>query len=82
MSLRARSSSGETRHDPGTGVPGVTRVGWKADGKSGPWASALEDAEALVNLAGESIAGKRWTPQRKAQLHDSRSSQPAASRLR
>ena len=63
---------GDTRHDPGTGVPGVTRVGWKADGKSGAWASALEDADGLINLAGESIAGKRWTPQRKAQLHDSR----------
>ena len=64
--------SGDTRHDPGTGVPGVTRVGWKADGKSGPWAAALEDAHALINLAGDSIAGKRWTPQRKAQLRDSR----------
>jgi len=63
---------GDTRHDPGTGVPGVTRVGWKADGKSGPWAPTLEGADALVNLAGESIAGKRWTPQRKAQLRDSR----------
>lgn len=63
---------GDTRHDPGTGVPGVTRVGWKADGKTGPWAAVLEDADALINLAGESIAGKRWSPQRKAQLHDSR----------
>jgi uncharacterized protein (TIGR01777 family) len=53
-------------------VPGVTRVGWKADGRTGPWAAALEDADALINLAGESIAGKRWSPQRKAQLHDSR----------
>jgi uncharacterized protein (TIGR01777 family) len=64
--------AGDTRHDPGTGVPGVTRVGWKADGKTGPWASALENAEALINLSGESIAGKRWSPQRKAQLRDSR----------
>ena len=31
---------GESRHDPGTGVPGVTRVGWKPDGQSGPWAAA------------------------------------------
>ena len=23
---------GESRHDPGTGVPGVTRVGWRPDG--------------------------------------------------
>ena len=28
--------AGDTRHDPGTGVPGVTRVGWKPDGKIGP----------------------------------------------
>jgi uncharacterized protein len=63
---------GDTRHDPGTGVPGVTRVGWNPDGKSGPWAPALEGADALINLAGESIAGKRWSPQRKAQLRDSR----------
>ena len=63
---------GDTRHDPGTGVPGVTRVGWKPDGKSGPWSAALEEADAVINLAGESIAGKRWSPQRKAQLHDSR----------
>ena len=64
--------AGDTRHDPGTGVPGVTKVGWKPDGKSGPWAATLDSADALVNLAGESIAGKRWTPQRKAALRDSR----------
>jgi uncharacterized protein (TIGR01777 family) len=64
--------AGDMRHDPGTGVPGITRVGWTADGKPGPWAAALEGADALVNLAGESIAGKRWTPQRKAALRDSR----------
>ena len=64
--------AGDTRHDPGTGVPGITKVGWKPDGKSGPWASALDSADALINLAGESIAAKRWTPQRKAILRDSR----------
>lgn len=63
---------GEPRHDPGTGVPGVTRVGWKPDGQSGPWASALDGADAVVNLAGASIADERWTPQRKAVLRDSR----------
>ncbi|HXW08187.1 MAG TPA: TIGR01777 family oxidoreductase [Vicinamibacterales bacterium] len=64
--------SGDTRHDPGTGVPGITRVGWKPDGTSGPWAAAVEAADAVVNLAGESVAGARWTPQRKALLRDSR----------
>jgi uncharacterized protein (TIGR01777 family) len=64
--------SGDTRHDPGTGLPGVTRVGWKPDGKCGPWAAVIEGADALVNLAGASIADGRWTEQRKAQLRESR----------
>lgn len=63
---------GESRHDPGTGVPGVTRVGWRPDGHGGPWASALDGADALINLAGASIGAGRWTPARKAVLVDSR----------
>jgi uncharacterized protein len=64
--------AGEARHDSGTGVPGITRVGWKPDGQSGAWAAVLDGADALVNLAGENLADRRWTPQRKAQLRDSR----------
>lgn len=63
---------GESRHDPGTGVPGVTRVGWNPEGQSGRWAAALDGADAVVNLAGVSLADERWTPQRKALLRDSR----------
>ena len=63
---------GESRHDSGTGVPGVTRVGWRPEGPTGRWASALEGSDAVVNLAGAGIGDKRWTPQRKALLHDSR----------
>jgi uncharacterized protein (TIGR01777 family) len=63
---------GETRHESGTGVPGITRVGWNPDGGSGPWAAMLSGADAVINLAGASIGEKRWTPQRKAELRDSR----------
>ena len=63
---------GESRHESGTGVPGITRVGWQPDGQSGPWAAALDGADAVINLAGASIGDKRWTPQRKAELRDSR----------
>jgi uncharacterized protein len=63
---------GQSRHEPGTGMPGITSVGWSPDGQSGPWAEAIDGADAVVNLAGESIAGKRWSPQRKAALRDSR----------
>ena len=63
---------GETRHDPGTGVPGITRVGWAPDGTSGPWTSAIDGADAVINLAGESIDKGRWSAERKAQLRNSR----------
>lgn len=63
---------GTARHEPGTGVPGITRVGWAPEGRSGPWADAINGADAAINLAGESVGTKRWTPQRKALLRDSR----------
>jgi uncharacterized protein (TIGR01777 family) len=70
--LTRELAEGESRHDSGTGVPGVTRVGWRPDGQPGVWASVLDGAAAVVNLAGASIGERRWTPQRKALIHDSR----------
>jgi uncharacterized protein len=63
---------GVTRHDPGTGVPGITRVGWAADGATGPWAATLEGADAVINLSGESLASRRWSEAAKKRLRDSR----------
>jgi uncharacterized protein len=63
---------GESRHESGTGVPGISRVGWKPDGQPGPWAACIAGADAVINLAGASIGDKRWKPQRKAELRDSR----------
>jgi uncharacterized protein (TIGR01777 family) len=68
--------AGEARHEPGTGMPGVTRVGWRPAGPDDAAIAALSDvlndADAVVNLAGTSLADKRWTAQRKAELRDSR----------
>ncbi|HXG53817.1 MAG TPA: TIGR01777 family oxidoreductase [Vicinamibacterales bacterium] len=90
--------AGESRHDTGTGTPGITRVGWHPDPAGSPeglrygshtgtaaagspealrygsqvWAEVVDDANAVINLAGESIGDQRWTPERKAQLRNSR----------
>ena len=63
---------GDSRHDSGTGVPGVTRVGWRPDGKSGTLASVIDGADAVVNLAGAGLGDERWSTERKAVLRDSR----------
>ena len=56
---------GEAQHESGTGKPGITRIGWIADGHAGSLALELEDASVVVNLAGESIGGGRWSAARK-----------------
>ena len=49
---------------------GVRAAGW--DGRTlGAWVAELEHAEAVVNLAGESIFG-RWTAAKKARIRSSR----------
>ena len=63
---------GQSQHDSGTGVPGITRVGWRPDGTAGALATAVESADAVINLAGESIGTGRWTASRLRALRDSR----------
>jgi uncharacterized protein (TIGR01777 family) len=48
------------------------QVQWRPDGTTGPWADALRGAKVVVNLAGEDIAGGRWTAARKSALRQSR----------
>lgn len=51
---------------------GPRDVAWNPDGTAGEWASAIDGADAVVNLAGESIAGGWWTAARKRMIDESR----------
>jgi uncharacterized protein (TIGR01777 family) len=51
--------------------PGAGEVQWQPDAGTIDVA-ALEGVDAVVHLAGESIAGGRWTPERKRALRESR----------
>lgn len=44
---------------------------WDA-ASSGPWETALEGADGVINLAGEPLAAKRWSERRKKRIRDSR----------
>ena len=64
-----RSSARQHPHIKGFGVGGEVRfLSWE----SGEWQHAVREAQALINLAGESVAAKRWTRRRKALLWESR----------
>jgi uncharacterized protein (TIGR01777 family) len=59
--------------------PGAARaVAWTPNGDIGPWARELDGAAAVVNLAGESIAGHRWTTAHKQRIADSRTNATAS----
>jgi uncharacterized protein (TIGR01777 family) len=63
----------QAQHEPGTGVPGVTRVGWNpATGDGSLLPPLLETSRAVVNLAGESLDARRWSDARKRLIRDSR----------
>jgi uncharacterized protein (TIGR01777 family) len=58
------------RARPGRG--GVSTAVWDPGADPAAWAGVLDGADALVNLAGTSIAGGRWTNRRKVEIWDSR----------
>jgi uncharacterized protein (TIGR01777 family) len=65
-------AAGQAQHESGTGRPGITRVGWEPDGRAGQLAREFDGATAVINLAGTSIAGGRWTATRKNAIRESR----------
>ncbi|OFW31258.1 MAG: TIGR01777 family protein [Acidobacteria bacterium RIFCSPLOWO2_12_FULL_65_11] len=54
------------------GVARPRLVPWTPDGEVGPWAAEIDGAGAVINLAGVSIAGHRWTAAHKQRVLDSR----------
>ena len=52
--------------------PHISMVPWTPNGNSGTWAQTIDGATAVINLAGESIAAKRWSSAQKQKLRDSR----------
>jgi len=50
----------------------IRRVSWRPDGSAGAWAAEIDGATAVINLSGESIAGRRWSEAHKARVLDSR----------
>jgi uncharacterized protein (TIGR01777 family) len=55
------------------GLEGPARaIAWSPDGSAGEWSKEIDGAHAVVNLAGASIAGRRWSAAHKREILDSR----------
>jgi len=57
---------------PASRDPLVRHATWTPENEAGAWTSELDGAGAVVNLAGESIAARRWTPAQKQRIVESR----------
>jgi uncharacterized protein (TIGR01777 family) len=61
-----------TRRPGRVAGPRVRFVEWTAGSPDAPWARVIDGAHAVVNLAGEPIARRRWTAAHKRRILDSR----------
>jgi uncharacterized protein len=70
--LRAAGHDITTLTRRASGRSGGREIEWQPSGATGPWARELDGADAVINLAGESLADGRWTDARKRRIRDSR----------
>lgn len=61
-----------SRRPPGGDPLAARHVLWDPAAPPGPWTAEIDGADALVNLAGEPIAGARWTAAHKRRILESR----------